>query len=291
MTADDTHGNDRNPVHSDGGSDGGTAGTTWFLFRGNDILLCSGATPALPFGEEPPLARELLRSGHFGPPDGKRLAWGELPPNCPIPGDLFQKDLRSLWALLGERAFSLAGTAFQLMNWTRNTLYCGRCGSPMQNSAKERARECPVCSFVTYPPVSPAIIVAVRRGNRLLLGRSPHFPKGRYSVLAGFVEPGESLEEAVAREVFEEVHVAVKDVRYVASQPWPFPHSLMVGFTALWGSGEIRIDEKEIEDARWFSPEDLPDLPPPSSISRRLIDAFLLEMGEDPKKRAGVPWT
>jgi NAD+ diphosphatase len=161
----------------------------------------------------------------------------------------------------------------------------------MQNSAKERARECPACSFVTYPPVSPAIIVAVRRGNRLLLGRSPHFPKGRYSVLAGFVEPGESLEEAVAREIFEEVHIAVKDIRYVASQPWPFPHSLMVGFTALWESGEIRIDEKEIEDARWFSPEDLPDLPPPSSISRRLIDAFLLEMGENPPKRAGVPWT
>lgn len=265
-----------------------TGNVTWFLFRGNDVLLHFENAPLLPTGEKIPLALPPLRSGRFDSPQGEHLAWAEFDPACALPGEFLQKDLRSLWGLLGEEGFSQAGTAFQLMDWSRNTLYCSRCGTPMRDAAKERARECPACSFVTYPLVSPAIIVAVRRGEEILLGRSPHFPKGRYSVLAGFVEPGESLEGAVAREVFEEVRVSVKDIRYFGSQPWPFPHSLMVGFTAAWHSGTIRIDEKEIEDARWFTPRNLPDLPPPMSISRHLIDAFLRETEETPPGESGT---
>jgi NAD+ diphosphatase len=125
---------------------------------------------------------------------------------------------------------------------------------------------------VSYPPVSPAIMILVTHGRRLLLARKPAFPQGRYSALAGFVEPGETLEDTVARETREEVGVEVKNIRYFGSQPWPFPHSLMIAFTAEYAGGPIRPDGVEIEEARWFEPDQLPKLPPPISISRRLID-------------------
>ena len=132
---------------------------------------------------------------------------------------------------------------------------------------------------MAYPRLAPAVIMLVERGDEILLGRSPHFLPGMYSTLAGFVEPGETLEHAVAREVAEEVGVRVKDVRYFGSQPWPFPNSLMVGFRAAWESGEIVIDEREIEDAAWFTAGNLPLIPPGISIARALIDAFLREQG------------
>ena len=135
---------------------------------------------------------------------------------------------------------------------------------------------CPDCAVPQFPRLSPAMIVAVERGNEILLARSPHFPPGIYSVLAGFVEPGESAEEAVAREVMEEAGIAVKDIRYFGSQPWPYPNSLMLGFTAVYESGEIRLDDDEIEDARWFSADDMPTFfPGRMSISQWLIQDFL----------------
>ena len=145
----------------------------------------------------------------------------------------------------------------------------------MRDSDREKARVCSNCGYISYPLICPAIIVAVEREGMILLARSPRFPKGRYSVLAGFVEPGESLEDTVRREVMEEVSIELDEVRYFGSQPWPFPHSLMLGFTARWKAGEIRVDGIEIEDAHWYSPEDLPNTPSTKSISGRLIKNFL----------------
>jgi NAD+ diphosphatase len=136
----------------------------------------------------------------------------------------------------------------------------------------ERARTCPACGLAAYPRLSPAVITVVERGPEILLAQGINFPEPFYSTLAGFVEPGESLEEAVEREIREEVGIEVRDVTYFGSQPWPFPNSLMIGFTATYGRGEIEIDPTELVDAAWFRKDALPHIPPPLSISRRLID-------------------
>jgi len=165
----------------------------------------------------------------------------------------------------------------QIVNWDHTHQFCGQCGTPTVYRTAERARECPSCGLLSFPRVSPAIIVLVERGRQFLLARNHRFPPGRYSIIAGFVEPGETLEQAVAREIREEVGIQVSQIRYFGSQPWPFPHSLMVGFTAQYAGGEIHIDPAELEDAGWFTPDKLPDLPDRISISRRLIDWFLAE--------------
>lgn len=161
--------------------------------------------------------------------------------------------------------------------WRSTHRFCGRCGTQLIEMGGERARRCDHCQQVTYPRISPCIIVLVTQNEKMLLARSPHFTPGVYSTLAGFVEPGESAEEAVHREIAEEVGIKVRNLRYFRSQPWPFPDSLMLGFTAEYESGEIQIDAKEIEDAQWFSPTHLPELPITLSIARALIDQHLKE--------------
>jgi len=162
--------------------------------------------------------------------------------------------LMGLYGRVDDVRWTLAGRAVQLVEWDRTSRFCGRCASPTEPAPSERARRCAVCG---------------------LLARGRTFPVPMYSCVAGFVEPGETLEEAVAREVREEVGVELDDVRYVASQPWPFPHSLMIGFEATWASGDIVVDETEIVDAQWFTPDDLPMIPPGMSIARALIDRWV----------------
>jgi len=161
------------------------------------------------------------------------------------------------------------------VDWDRTHQFCGRCGAPMEAKATERAKLCPRCGLHHFPRLAPAVIVLVERGHALLLARSRHFTQGMYSVIAGFVEPGETLEEAVVREVREETGISIRDIKYFGSQPWPFPHSLMIGFTAAYESGEIVLEDSEIEDAGWFTRDNLPPLPGKISIARRLIDGFL----------------
>jgi NAD+ diphosphatase len=189
------------------------------------------------------------------------------------------KGLRELFGQVDEDLVWVAGRAGQLVHWHRNHRFCGRCGSPTQDHAEERAKICPGCGLINHPRVSPAIIVAVVKDRQLLLAHSTRFPAKFYSVLAGFVEPGESLEECVQREVFEEVGVRVGNIRYFGSQPWPFPDSLMVAFTADYAGGEIRVDSVEIADAGWFSADGLPAIPPRISIARKLIDWFVTAYG------------
>jgi len=191
--------------------------------------------------------------------------------------------LRALFGVLEDAAFALAGRALQLVDWVRTHRHCGCCGALTVPRTTERARECPDCRLVVYPRLAPAVMALVRRlPDEVLLARSARFPPGMYSAVAGFVEPGETLEHALAREVAEEVGVRVSHVRYFASQPWPFPHSLMIAFVADWESGDILIDAHEIEDARWFRLGELPRLPSPISIARRLIDAATDEMRAAP---------
>jgi NAD+ diphosphatase len=186
--------------------------------------------------------------------------------------------LRSLFTVLEDAHFALAGRAVQLLDWDRQHRFCGRCGAATEAKPEERSRVCPACKLGAYPRLSPAVMALVRREGELLLARGPHFPPGMYSALAGFVEPGESLEQCLAREVEEEVGVRVSRARYFASQPWPFPNSLMIAFVCDWVSGEIRPQAGEIEEAKWFNVLQLPKLPSRISIARRLIDGVLAEM-------------
>ena len=188
--------------------------------------------------------------------------------------DLF-RDLRMLWGAVDEVTWTVAGRAAQLVDWQRTHRFCGQCGTPTEPARGERARRCPSCELVAFPRLAPAVITLIERDDgRILLARNPNFPAPFFSLLAGFVEPGETLEEAVVRETFEEVGLAVADVSYWGSQPWPFPHSLMVGFRARYVSGEFVLQEREIAEAGWFGPDELPTVPPTMSIAGRMIEAW-----------------
>jgi NAD+ diphosphatase len=183
--------------------------------------------------------------------------------------------LHGLHGQVDDVRWTLAGRAVQLVEWDRTHRFCGRCGTPTEPAPGERARRCPACGLLAFPRLAPAVITLITRGDEALLARGRLFPVPMYSCIAGFVEPGETLEEAVHREVREEVGVELAEVRYTASQPWPFPHSLMIGFEAEWGAGEIEIDGTEIVDAGWYTADDLPMIPPPMSIARTLIDRWI----------------
>ncbi len=208
---------------------------------------------------------------------------GEVDAEQQLPRGFEVKDLRSLFGRMDDVALALAGRAVQIVTWERTHRFCGRCGSQTEAVAGERSKRCPHCGLSNYPRLSPAIIIAITKqteaGPRILLARNHRFPNGRYSVIAGFVEPGESLEECAHREVYEEVGLRIRNLRYFGSQPWPFPNSLMIGFIAEYASGEIVPEEGEIAEARWFAPDDLPQVPPKVSIARRLIDSFVAENG------------
>jgi NAD+ diphosphatase len=252
--------------------------SSWlFGFRGSELLVHQeGAAVRLPRAAEWDALGLPGEGAHpVGTLAGEESFALELPADSEPPEGMVFEGLRRLWGPLDEETWRLAGRAVQIVDWDRNHRFCGRCGTPTERSPDERSRTCPRCGLQHFPRLSPAVIVLVTRGEELLLARSPHFAPGVYSTLAGFVEPGESLEGAVAREIREEVGVTLTDLRYFGSQPWPFPNSLMVGFTAQWSAGDLRPQPGEIEDARWFHPGALPLLPAPMSIARALIDSFL----------------
>lgn len=192
-----------------------------------------------------------------------------------LPNLLFQPIRQAYETLNQETLFALVSRAKQLLHWDISSQFCGHCGQKTQTSDKERAKVCPQCHTLIYPQISPVMLALIWRHNEILLARSPNFLPGIYSILAGFVEPGETVEQAVTREVYEEVRITIKNMRYVSSQPWPFVSNLMLGFTAEYDQGEILIDPTEIEDAQWFSIDKLPPLPRTMSLSRKMIDAHI----------------
>ena len=249
----------------------------WFVFRDARLLVGDG-TMQLPQGSQT-LGRTPSRRQFLGRLGGREVYACEVTGDAEAPAGYRWSDLRSLFSRLDDARFALAGRALQIVDWERTHQFCGRCGSPTRARESERSRECTSCGLVAYPRLAPAVMALVTRApDKILLARSHRFPRGMYSALAGFVEPGETLEQCLAREVEEEVGVRVRNVRYFASQPWPFPHSLMLAFVAEWADGEIRCDPLEIEDAKWFEVFRLPELPQPISIARRLIDATVQEL-------------
>jgi NAD+ diphosphatase len=239
--------------------------------------------------------RELLvhldATDHFVPlcssigiPATEQLFFGELPEfNCftayaddvPPGNTLRHLQIRDALALSGQELYTLLARAHKLCHWNHRNRFCGACGTPTQILDTETARKCANCGEIYYPVIAPAVITAITRGEQILLAANRSFRPGLYSIIAGFVEAGESLEDAVQREIREEVGIKVKNIRYFDSQSWPFPNSLMIGFTAEYAAGEIIPDGTEIIDAQWFSPDQLPELPSNVSISRRIIDAVI----------------
>lgn len=193
----------------------------------------------------------------------------------PLPFSHWQA-LRPLMLHTDAATFKMLGFASQIASWVVDHQFCSRCGSKMQHQVKTEYRmTCPHCDFFAYPRLNPCMIVLVTRADEILLARSPRFATHMYSTLAGFVEVGESVEQCVHREVMEEVGLTVKNLRYVTSQNWPYPYSLMLGFHADYAAGEITLQEEEIEDAQWFNINELPQLPPQQAISRYLIELYL----------------
>lgn len=198
----------------------------------------------------------------------------------PAAADATLHDLREVLGRLAAAHASLAGRAVQILEWDRTHRFCGACGTPTQPSTTTRSRVCPACQLAQFPRVSPAIIVAIERGDEILLARGPHFPPGIHSVLAGFVDPGESVEDAVAREVLEEVGLHIRNLRYFGSQPWPFPNSLMLGFQAEYAGGDITPDPGEIESAAFYRFDRMPSMfPGRISIAQWLVADFLKRHG------------
>ncbi len=237
-------------------------------------------------GGAPPDRAELSHlglpcaDGHYlGRLEGKDCYSVLLSPDVRVPPGMGLFSLRELYAIMDEPLFAVAVRAYLIAQWARDNRFCGRCGAAASPAASERAMICPQCGLKSYPRIAPAVIVAVTKKDRLLLARARRFTRNIYSVLAGFVEPGESLEECIEREVREEVGIEIRDIVYFGSQPWPFPNSLMVAFTARYASGRIRIDREEIDHAVWFKAGALPGLPPPMSIARSLIDWFVRTSG------------
>jgi NAD+ diphosphatase len=211
-------------------------------------------------GGEPCWAVEL--AADLAPPHGAGLA-----------------GLRALYDTLPEAFYGIAGRATQIIAWERDHQFCGRCGAPTERVPGERARRCPVCGLTAYPRVTPAVITLIERGDRILLARGHAFAPGRFGIIAGFVEPGESLEDAVRREAREEAGIALGRVDYFASQPWPFPHGIMLGFRASHLSGEISLDDGELAEADWYGLDNLPQIPARLSIARALIDDWAERRG------------
>lgn len=248
----------------------------WLLFKGNKILILNDkvqfTSPEIDLYK---FRKKLIRSQFLGRVEERSFYVAELTSDTVAPEGMSFHDLRRLLGQIPENLFFLAGKAYQILHWDLTHRYCSQCGAHTENKREEMAKICPACGFVNYPRISPAIIVAITRGHEILLAKGSRFQAGFYSVLAGFVEPGETFEECVQREVEEEVGLKVKNIKYFGNQPWPFPDSLMVGFTAEYASGDIVIDNKEILDAKWFTVDQLPLIPGIGSIARRLIDWFV----------------
>ena len=246
---------------------------TRVVAAGEAGVIVEGERPRLLAVDELPDGVELVLLGVDA--DGRAVFAAD--PGDDLPGE--RRGLRDLAPVLSQAEGGMVAHAVAMLNWHRRHRFCANCGAPTDSREAGHIRRCPRCGTEHHPRTDPVVIMLVTDGDRALLGRQAQWPAGRYSALAGFVEPGESLEEAVAREVREEAGVQVADVRYRSSQPWPFPTSLMLGFAARWAGGEPVVRDGELEDVGWFTRAAIVggdvQLPPPTAIARRLIDEWL----------------
>jgi NAD+ diphosphatase len=252
----------------------------WFIFQNDEILLQNThntiTIPQLSEMKSLNLAveRELFLGFHEDIPcftaQINQTALTSLPKHL-----TFQPIRQSYELLENKDFFHIITRARQILHWDKTTQFCGSCGQKTERSLTERAKICTPCNSHVFPPIAPVMLALIWREDEILLARSSHFSTGVYSILAGFVEPGETLEQTVAREVKEEVGLTIKNLQYIASQPWPFQSNLMLGFIAEYDSGDIIIDKTELEDAQWFHISNLPTLPNAASLSRRLIDDYI----------------
>lgn len=250
----------------------------YFIYYDKEVLVQnSGDTIQMPTKEVvEALSTGLKNSYYLGELEGKACICGKIEEAQGIQEDFSFIPLNDpIWEV-DEQLYFVAIKAMQLMGWDENTKYCGRCGSAYERKEDERAKICPHCGKIEYPRISPAIIVGITRGDDILLAHNAHFKEGLYSIIAGFVEQGETLEQAVKREVYEEVGIKVKNITYVSSKPWSASDSIMLGFTAEYESGEIQVDGKEIIDAGWYNKTHLPPLlPMPITTAREIINKLL----------------
>lgn len=249
------------------------------VFHGNRMFVVREAgRSSIPHWDVASCDFDFTGAHYLGTLDGAHCYGLALPQNATLPTGLELLGMRALILEGDETAAAIAGQAFQLLEWSRTHRHCGSCGAPTTPHAMDRALECVDCRLVFYPRISPVIMALVYRSNELLLTRKPGYASGRYTVVAGFVEAGESLEQCLAREVLEEVGVSIRNPRYYGSQPWPFPNSLVMAFSVEWAGGDVCPDGTELEDARWFPIDALPDLPGQVHISRQLIDDTLARL-------------
>ena len=255
----------------------------WFLFFKDKLVTIRAenetvsvpqlTTPsrgeALP--EENALRALVEKTIYLGSMDGTDCWTGNIPAEAGLPGCYKLEGLRPLYGKLAPDMMKAARFALHLVHWDRNTRFCGACGALVRDKTDERAKICPSCQSLFFPRIAPAVIVAILRGKEILLAHNRRFATPLYSLIAGFIEIGESAEECIHREIMEEVGLTVKNIRYFDSQPWPFPDSLMLGFIAEYSGGEIKTDGDELLDAKWFCYPDMPTLPASDSIARKII--------------------
>jgi len=251
----------------------------WFMFRRRKLLVrvAENLTMLPPVSDVRDLGVNPVLELYLGTLDEVPCYAADIDSSSPLPEGMECYGLRALHGHLEEDLFKVAFRALHVIEWDKTDQYCTRCGTRNVTKEDVRAKVCPQCNALSFPRISPAVIVLVQKGNQVLLARAARFTEEMYSVLAGFVEPGETLEEVVRREVKEETGIDVTDIRYFGSQPWPFPDSLMIGFTAQYAGGECRADGDEILDARWFDRNGLPRIPDRISIARSLIDWFIAQ--------------
>jgi NAD+ diphosphatase len=250
----------------------------WVIIQGNALLVVeTDAVPTLPYGVLPAGLQLTAEPFCIGTWQGKPLRLGALSRGLDLPAGLVAEPFNASGDRLDDATLTLGGIGMQILHWRQQSHFCSRCGATLTPLSGNWGRRCSDCNYEHFPAIHPCAIILVRRGAEFLLVRKKEWQPGRYGLVAGFLDMGESLEECAVREVQEETGISVTNVRYVGSQCWPFPSQLMAGFVADFAGGEIKVAQDELEDARWFSLEEMPAaLPPRRSIARWILDHHLL---------------
>lgn len=248
----------------------------WFIFKSGNILINPKSNLNIPLHEDlDEINLDPERKHYLGTLLDHPCYVVEVEPETEPEDGMEFMDLRSAYDILDEDIYLLAGRAVQIIDWDKNHMFCGKCGTETMTLEGENAKVCPECGFTSFTRISPAVITAIIKDEKILMAKHSYGLKNRYALIAGFLEAGETLEEAVKREVMEEVGLEVKDIQYFGNQPWPYPNSLMIGFTARYAGGDIRVDGKEIVDAKWFDASEVSRFPSKISIASELVEWFL----------------